>query len=69
MELKTVGYRLTGLRGARTQEEVSSAVGISKSALAAYESGSRLPRDEIKVKLAHYYKKSVRYIFFDSSDT
>jgi hypothetical protein len=28
-----------------------------------YEIGKRIPCDEIKIKIAKYYKKSVQYIF------
>ena len=29
-----------------------------------YEAGERVPRDEIKIKLAKFYNRSVSYIFF-----
>ena len=58
------GNRLTKLRGDKPQEKVAKAVGISVSALSMYEQGKRTPRDEIKVKLAEYYKTSVQYLFF-----
>ena len=57
------------LENNKTQEEVASAVGISKSALSMYENGSRIPRDEIKLRLSSYYKKSVKFIFFNPNDT
>ena len=66
---KAIGNRLIELRGTKTQEEVASAVGISKSALSMYENGSRIPRDEIKLRLSSYYKKSVKFIFFNPNDT
>ena len=31
-----------------------------------YETGKRIPRDEIKIKLADYYQKTVQQIFFDN---
>lgn len=64
MDAKTIGERLIALRGSRTQEEVSSAIGTSVSAIGMYERGERIPRDEIKIKIAEYYKKSVQSIFF-----
>lgn len=69
MNSKAIGRRLTELRGNKTQEEVALALGISKSALSMYENGSRIPRDEIKLKISNYYKKSVKYIFFNPNDT
>jgi DNA-binding XRE family transcriptional regulator len=56
------------LRGNRTQEEVSCALEISKSALAMYERGERTPRDEIKIKLAKFYGKTVQELFFDQME-
>lgn len=61
---KKIGERLIKLRGERTQEEVANAVNISISAIGMYERGERIPRDEIKVRLAKFYKKSVQSIFF-----
>ena len=55
---------LIALRGERCREIVAAAVGISVSALTAYELGTRTPRDKIKCALARYYGKSVGGIFF-----
>lgn len=59
MDAKAISKRLTQLRGEKTQEEVASSIGISKSALSMYENGSRIPRDEIKIRIAKYYRRSV----------
>lgn len=59
-----IGQRLSNLRGNRTLKEVANAVGISVSALAMYETGKRVPRDEIKVMLARYFNTSVEALFF-----
>lgn len=64
MDGKTIGARLKELRGSRSQAEVARAVGITQAALGNYEAGLRIPRDEIKVRLASYYKRSVTSIFF-----
>ena len=66
---KRVGGRLLQLRGMRSQEEVAAALGIRQSTLAMYERGSRMPRDEIKLALAHYYGCSVESLFFSENDT
>lgn len=47
------------------REVVAAALGISVSAIAMYETGARVPRDEIKVKLADYYGTTVQALFFD----
>ena len=61
-----IGQTLKKFRKARnlTQEEVAKAIGISVSALSSYECGDRMPRDHIKIEIAHYYNKSVEEIFF-----
>ena len=63
-EKAVVGQRLRALRGNRTQKEVAEALGVTVMAISLYETGERMPRDEIKVKLANYYKKSVTSLFY-----
>ena len=60
----SVGAKLRELRGSRSQLEVANMVGISKSALAMYERDERVPRDEIKIRLANFYGQSVQFIFY-----
>lgn len=59
-----IGRKLITLRGKLTQEKVASDCGISTSALAMYELGRRVPRDEIKVILARYFNTTVEALFF-----
>lgn len=63
-DAKTIGQRLTKLRGEKPRSEVLKHVRITYSALSNYECGLRIPRDEIKVDLARYYGKTVEEIFF-----
>lgn len=65
MNSKEIGKKLKELRGDKTIAEVADSVGISKSALGMYEAGERIPRDEIKIKIAQYYKLRVGDIFFN----
>lgn len=60
----TVAERLIKARGDKKREEVASAIGVSLSAIAMYENGERIPRDEIKIKLAEFYNKTVQELFF-----
>ena len=60
----TIAERLVAARGDRKREEVAAAVGVSLSAIAMYENGERIPRDEIKIKLADYFKMTVQELFF-----
>lgn len=61
---KQITRDLRSLRGKRTIREVSTAIGVSPSALSMYESGARTPRDEIKAVLAAYYGTTVGDLFF-----
>lgn len=61
----SVGQRLKDLRADRSRGSVAAAIGISSSALGMYENNLRMPRDEIKVKLADYYGVTVQHLFFD----
>lgn len=65
MNKQLIGDLLINLRGSESREVVATKIGISVSALQMYENGQRIPRDEIKVKIANYYCKSVQEIFFD----
>ena len=58
-----IAKKLVELRGDRSQNEVATAVGVSVSAIAMYESGQRIPRDEIKIRIAEYYGVGVADIF------
>lgn len=55
--------KLIALRGNKTQEEVAKALGISVSALSMYEQGKRIPRDEVKIRMADYYNISLESLF------
>lgn len=65
MDSVKIGERLVKLRGDIPQERVAKDVGISISALSMYEQGNRIPRDEIKIKLATYYNTTVQELFFN----
>ena len=61
---KEIGKKLRELRGDRSQQTVADAVGVSQSALAMYELGERVPRDEVKTRLCRFYGCDVS-IFFE----
>lgn len=65
MDKVLIGEKLVLLRGEESRELVASSLGISISALQMYENGQRIPRDEIKMKIAKYYNSNVEEIFFD----
>jgi putative transcriptional regulator len=64
MNKEKIAEILVTLRGNRSREEVAKALGISVSALQMYENAQRVPKDEIKLKIANYYGVSVESIFF-----
>ena len=69
MDLIAIGNRLRNLRGSKSREEIAYRIGISVSSLALYESGKRLPRDEIKLKISALYGLSVQELFFADQQT
>lgn len=64
MNKSLIAKRLVEIRKGETQEDVARAIGVSLSAMAMYETGKRIPRDEIKVKLARHYNTTVESLFF-----
>ena len=60
---------LRELRGGKTQEEIAKDIGITKSAWAMYERGERIPRDEVKVKIAKYFVRTIEELFFAKKST
>ena len=65
MDVQALGRRLTALRGSRSREEVALCIGVTPYALAQYEAGARVPRDEVKLRLSQYYGLSLEQLFFD----
>lgn len=66
MNLQKIGQKLVELRGTKSREQVAVDLGISYSAVVSYELGERIPRDEIKIKIAKYYGVDVGELFFSS---
>ena len=64
MDSEKIAKTLIELRGERPRSEVATALGVSVSALAMYETGARIPRDETKRKIAQFYDKSIEEIFY-----
>lgn len=60
----TIGEKLKQLRGEKSLDEIAATLGISKQAVSNYENDIRIPRDEIKLKIAKYFGKTVDEIFF-----
>ena len=65
LDRRRMARRLREARAGRYIEDVARDCGISKSAIAMYETGRRIPRDHIKRRLADYYGRTVQEIFYD----
>ena len=65
MNAEVIAKRLIDLRDNIPREVVAKECDITVSALSNYENGIRIPRDEVKVRIAKFYKRSVQSIFFD----
>lgn len=66
MNRTEIGNRLINLR-AQTgllQSQVADVIGVSKSTIGAYEQGVRLPSDDVKIKLANFYKVDLVDLFY-----
>lgn len=65
MNRKSIGAKLLELRGEKPRSFIANELKISESTLAMYETGHRTPRDEIKIRIADYYGKTVQELFFE----
>lgn len=65
MDSEKIAKKLVALRAEKSREEVAKAIGVSLSAMAMYETGARIPRDETKKRIAKYFGVTVEEIFFD----
>lgn len=66
MKKEKVGARIRALRESRgeTQKDLSKVIGVTPMAISLYESGLRMPSDEIKIAIAHHYDEPIDKIFF-----
>lgn len=62
------GAFLKKLRGEKSQEYIANEIGITKSAWAMYERNERIPRDEVKIRIANYFGRTVQEIFFGHNE-
>ena len=65
MSKRTIGNKLRELRGDRSQNEIAQECGVTAMAISQYERDERIPRDEIKIKLARLFNTSVENIFYN----
>lgn len=63
-----IGTKIRALRGKESQQSLAGKLKISKSALAMYERGERIPRDEVKMRIAQHFNASLEEIFFTPNE-
>lgn len=68
MNQVAMGQRIRALRGAESRQDLATKLQVSKSALAMYERGERVPRDEVKFRMARYFNVSIESIFFADNE-
>ena len=64
MPVTEIGNKLRMLRGMKSRKEVADATNITVSALTNYECGFRVPRDDVKKRLADYFGVTVDELFY-----
>ena len=62
--MEEIGRRLRQLRGDRTQAEIAQEIGVTPMAISQYESGNRMPKGPIMMRLARVFGVSVEDLFF-----
>lgn len=62
----SLGEKLKMLRGEKSMSQIANCIGITKSSWNMYEHDKRVPRDEVKLRIAKYFGKSVQDIFFEN---
>lgn len=68
MNADVISKKLVELRGDKRQEDIAKALNIAQSTYAMYETGKRIPSDEIKIRIAEYYNTTVQDIFFSNEN-
>lgn len=63
-QIPNCGARLKELRGNRSLDELSELTGIPKSTLWRFETDVTRPSDEMKMKIAQFYGKTIQEIFY-----
>lgn len=66
MNAEVIGEKIKNLREKNniSRENFANAVEISQSALSMYENGQRIPRDEVKLRIARFFNTSIEELFF-----
>lgn len=63
--MSNMGKNLQTLRGDIPRATVAQAINVSLPSYSAYERNDRIPRDEVKLRIAEYFGTTVQAIFFN----
>lgn len=68
MNRENIGKKIRELRILRNMslEQLSDVTDVSERALYSYELGERIPKDEVKIKIAKALGSTVSSIFFEN---
>lgn len=66
LDSDSIAGKLVKLRNEKniSQSQVAESLGLTRAAISQYETGQRIPSDEIKIKLSNYYGVTVQDLFF-----
>lgn len=66
MDAKKIGQKIRTMRKEKklSVDALAKGIGTSASAVLMYEAGQRVPRDEIKIKIADFFERTVEGIFY-----
>lgn len=66
LDSDSIAGKLVKLRNEKnvSQTQVAETLGLTRAAISQYETGQRIPSDEIKIKLSNYYGVTVQELFF-----
>lgn len=69
MNASVIGKKIKTLRESKniSREDFANAVKISLSALSMYETGQRIPRDEVKLRIARFLNTTIEELFYKLS--
>lgn len=67
MEALKIADKISKLRMKKgiSKTQMADDLGLTVASISYYEKGERIPSDEVKIKMANYFGKSVQEIFFD----
>ena len=66
---RKAGQKIRNLRqdAGMSAKQFAETIGSTEASICAYERGSRIPADRIKVLIANYFEMSVQEIFFTAT--